>query len=182
MKARGNKLQNAARKKEQQGGSSCHQCKSRRNCSDLTYCTSNLDKKKKKCRKKYCEHCLRKFYRESPAQISERPTWKCPSCRKICCCAACRRREMRDKETGATTSSSGGASKPVTEPKIGSTTQQRPAPSMGIEYQPNTEDSPPSLYKYAINILICSRFVWLRYFVCNCLFRIEPIYSTGFIY
>jgi len=98
MKSRNNKLQSAARKKEAQGGSSCHQCKSRRNCSDLTYCTSNLDKKKKqKCRKKYCEHCLRKFYRESPAQINEKPTWKCPSCRKICCCAACRRREMRDK-------------------------------------------------------------------------------------
>lgn len=88
------------RKKSQQsapsqGGSSCHQCKSRRNCSDLTYCTSFLDNKKKKCRKKYCEHCLKKFYRELPAEASEKPTWKCPSCRKICCCAACRRREQR---------------------------------------------------------------------------------------
>lgn len=35
------------------GGSSCHQCKSRRNFVALTYCTSNLDKKNKKCRKKY---------------------------------------------------------------------------------------------------------------------------------
>lgn len=35
------------------GGSSCHQCKSRRNYVALTYCTSNLDKKNKKCRKKY---------------------------------------------------------------------------------------------------------------------------------
>ncbi len=66
------------------GGSSCHQCKSRRSFTDLTYCTSSLNKKTNKanvCRKKYCDHCL---------------TWACPSCRKICCCAACRRREVRD--------------------------------------------------------------------------------------
>eukprot|EP00471_Norrisiella_sphaerica_P001494 CAMPEP_0184481084 /NCGR_PEP_ID=MMETSP0113_2-20130426/2623_1 /TAXON_ID=91329 /ORGANISM="Norrisiella sphaerica, Strain BC52" /LENGTH=150 /DNA_ID=CAMNT_0026859991 /DNA_START=394 /DNA_END=846 /DNA_ORIENTATION=+ len=65
---------------------------------------------------------------------------------------------MRDKETGATTSSSGGASKPVTEPKIGSTTQQRPAPSMGIEYQPNTEDSPPRLNPFTAQASSTSSF------------------------
>ena len=78
------------------GGSSCHQCKSRRNYGDLSYCSSSLNKKNKNavCRKKYCEHCLKKFYRESPITANGQ-VWKCPSCRKICCCAACRRREMR---------------------------------------------------------------------------------------
>lgn len=84
------------------GGSSCHQCKSRRAWNDLTYCTSSLNKKNKNaiCRKKFCEHCLKKFYRENayPPGTSGHSgaTWKCPSCRKICCCAACRRREQRD--------------------------------------------------------------------------------------
>lgn len=58
------------------GGSSCHQCKSRRSFGDLTYCTSSLNKKNKNatCRKKYCEHCLKKFYREPPAHNSQ--TWR----------------------------------------------------------------------------------------------------------
>jgi hypothetical protein len=40
------------------GGSSCHQCKSRRSAGDLTYCSASLNKKNKNavCRKKYCEH------------------------------------------------------------------------------------------------------------------------------
>lgn len=85
------------------GGSSCHQCKSRRNYGDLTYCTSSLNKKNKSavCRKKYCEHCLSKFYRELPQKQSSlngnNSVWKCPSCRKICCCAACRRRETKQQ-------------------------------------------------------------------------------------
>lgn len=63
------------------GGSSCHQCKSRRNEVALTYCTSNLDKKNKKCRKKFCGHCLKKFYKETPQQIADKTNWKCPSCK-----------------------------------------------------------------------------------------------------
>lgn len=76
------------------GGSSCHQCKSRRNCQDLTYCTSNLKKKSKgaQCRKKYCDHCLTKFYKDV-ISLPDGPDWKCPSCRGLCCCAACRRRD-----------------------------------------------------------------------------------------
>lgn len=72
------------------------QCKSRRNFTALTYCTSNLDKKTKRCRKKFCEHCLRKFYKEQPPPHCDKNVWKCPSCRKICCCAACRRRKLRE--------------------------------------------------------------------------------------
>eukprot|EP00808_Paulinella_micropora_P030991 g78625.t1 len=82
------------------GGSSCHQCKSRRNFTALTYCTSNLDKKNKKCRKKFCGHCLKKFYKENPGTIPDKTAWKCPSCRKICCCAACRRRKQKDMGGG----------------------------------------------------------------------------------
>lgn len=88
--------QDKKKKIKGKGGSSCHQCKSRRNDSALTYCTSNLDKKNKRCRKKFCGHCLKKFYKETPQGIPDRTTWKCPSCRKICCCAACRRRKQRD--------------------------------------------------------------------------------------
>jgi hypothetical protein len=78
-------------------GSSCHQCKSRRRVDDLIFCHFVADKKSKGCRKKYCEHCLRKFYREEVSEIPDRSTWSCPSCRKICCCAACRRKEQKDK-------------------------------------------------------------------------------------
>ncbi len=78
------------------GGSSCHQCKSRRATHDLSFCTSRLDRRKT-CRKKYCDHCLSKFYKELPAGADGRSTanWVCPSCRKICCCAACRRKELK---------------------------------------------------------------------------------------
>jgi len=40
------------------GGSSCHQCKSRRSDNDLTYCTASLSKKNKNaiCRKKFCSN------------------------------------------------------------------------------------------------------------------------------
>uniref|UniRef100_A0A7S2TPP0 Zinc-finger domain-containing protein n=2 Tax=Lotharella oceanica TaxID=641309 RepID=A0A7S2TPP0_9EUKA len=77
------------------GGSSCHQCKSRRMFQDLTYCTSSLENKKKTCRKKYCEHCLTKFYNEPPLSRRDKARWVCPSCRRICCCAACRRKELK---------------------------------------------------------------------------------------
>jgi len=86
--------------------------------------------------------------------------WKCPSCRKICCCAACRRREMRDKENGtssATTTAPSHATS-ISEPRIASTTQQRPPPSMGIEYPANGHDSPPSLNPFASSASSTSSF------------------------
>lgn len=78
-------------------GSSCHQCKSRRNYADLIFCTNVVDKKNKTCRKKYCESCLRKFYREDAPTLTQKASWTCPSCRKLCCCAACRRKDQKDK-------------------------------------------------------------------------------------
>eukprot|EP00475_Leptophrys_vorax_P028386 TRINITY_DN4100_c0_g1_i1.p1 TRINITY_DN4100_c0_g1~~TRINITY_DN4100_c0_g1_i1.p1 ORF type:complete len:305 (+),score=79.19 TRINITY_DN4100_c0_g1_i1:324-1238(+) len=78
-------------------GSSCHQCKSRRNHADLIFCTNVVDKKNKGCRKKYCDHCLKKFYHEDVGEIPDKENWSCPSCRKLCCCAACRRKEQKDR-------------------------------------------------------------------------------------
>lgn len=77
---------------ESQGGSSCHQCKSRRHAQDLTFCSSSAKKNKTQCRKKYCNHCLTKFYQDIPTLRNEQG-WLCPFCRDMCCCAACRRRE-----------------------------------------------------------------------------------------
>jgi len=81
-------------------GSSCHQCKTRRPNTELTFCCRNLEAEKAKqireCRKKYCNRCLNKFYNETAPQkqvaafsVNE---WVCPSCRLICSCASCRRR------------------------------------------------------------------------------------------
>ncbi|KMS64992.1 hypothetical protein BVRB_040550, partial [Beta vulgaris subsp. vulgaris] len=63
---------------------SCHQCKSRRAIGDLIFCTNIVDKKNKHCRKKYCEGCLKKFYKEDVSDPSQRTNWSCPSCRKMC--------------------------------------------------------------------------------------------------
>eukprot|EP01006_Ploeotia_vitrea_P042008 TRINITY_DN66595_c5_g5_i3.p1 TRINITY_DN66595_c5_g5~~TRINITY_DN66595_c5_g5_i3.p1 ORF type:complete len:803 (+),score=368.70 TRINITY_DN66595_c5_g5_i3:441-2849(+) len=87
-------------------GSSCHQCKSRRDMSNLIFCCnmfkrSTKDKKRQGkrhvCRKKYCDQCLMKFYHEQPPPQRQDPqsNWPCPACRGICCCAACRRQKAK---------------------------------------------------------------------------------------
>lgn len=129
-----------------QGGSSCHQCKSRRNFTALTYCTSNLDKKNKKCRKKFCGHCLKKFYKETPQAIADKTSWRCPSCRKLCCCAACRRRKT--KEAGGPASESGAPS--AGTPKAGSSKppskkQKKSHSSTPQQEYPSDSDSDDSL-------------------------------------
>ena len=45
-----------AKGKGSKGGSSCHQCKSRRNFVALSYCCATLDKKSKRCRKYTAPH------------------------------------------------------------------------------------------------------------------------------
>eukprot|EP01006_Ploeotia_vitrea_P051044 TRINITY_DN67520_c4_g1_i2.p1 TRINITY_DN67520_c4_g1~~TRINITY_DN67520_c4_g1_i2.p1 ORF type:complete len:357 (+),score=151.10 TRINITY_DN67520_c4_g1_i2:152-1072(+) len=79
-------------------GSSCHQCKSRSQPTNLVYCKQLVQRKSKSikgnriCRKKYCPRCLRKFYHEdAPRTPEDVALWTCPSCRQKCCCAACRR-------------------------------------------------------------------------------------------
>ena len=58
----------------------------------MTFCSSSAKKNKTQCRKKYCNHCLTKFYQDIPTLRNEQG-WLCPFCRDMCCCAACRRRE-----------------------------------------------------------------------------------------
>eukprot|EP00474_Spongospora_subterranea_P010291 CRZ10749.1 hypothetical protein [Spongospora subterranea] len=96
-----------------QPGSSCHQCKSRRLLTELSFC-GNVNKKRTHadrssslspggdfteksycCRKKYCEICLKKFYGENRAIPDS--MWPCPSCRSICSCAACRRQKFKNR-------------------------------------------------------------------------------------
>lgn len=97
-----NKRSVSASSKRDGAGSSCHQCKSAKDPSMLLFCSSPAEKghRKRKCRKKYCESCLKRSY---PAGIGEPkqsnscvlksdsdPTaWTCPSCLGICVCAAC---------------------------------------------------------------------------------------------
>jgi Zinc-finger domain of monoamine-oxidase A repressor R1 len=123
----------SGQKVKKKGGSSCHQCKSRRNFSALTYCTGNLDRKNKNCRKKFCEHCLKKFYKEDPNDVKDRNLWKCPSCRKICCCAACRRRKTRE----AGSSSSSQTNTPTSSSKkhkSSSSEMKSKSRAMGVDY------------------------------------------------
>jgi hypothetical protein len=91
----------AADAKKGAPGSSCHQCKNRREAENLNFCKNRVrrasdDKKKKICRKKFCDHCLIKFNYQPISTIcadkSQMHDWTCPSCQGICVCAACRRK------------------------------------------------------------------------------------------
>jgi Zinc-finger domain of monoamine-oxidase A repressor R1 len=101
-------------------GSSCHQCKSRRTMDQLVFCCNMFNRRQKgkkraasgrekrsDCRKKYCDQCLMKFYRETPPLKRQHPSsnWPCPSCRGICRCAACRRQKERQRSRDALTMS-----------------------------------------------------------------------------
>ena len=72
-------------------GNSCHQCKTAKDANLLLFCTSAAEKgvRKRRCRKKYCESCLRRSYNPEVAFPSEQ--WVCPSCQGFCVCAACSR-------------------------------------------------------------------------------------------
>ena len=72
-------------------GNSCHQCKTAKDASLLMFCTSAAEKgvRKRRCRKKYCESCLRRSYNPEAAFPSD--NWVCPSCQGFCVCAACSR-------------------------------------------------------------------------------------------
>jgi len=88
-------------------GSSCHQCKNRRESRHLNFCrnrtrSANDDKKKKICRKKFCDHCIIKFNYQARLPPKNSRDWECPSCLGICVCAACRRKH--DPQLVGTTS------------------------------------------------------------------------------
>jgi hypothetical protein len=76
-------------------GVSCHQCKSKKLNELLVHCT-NIHRKKKDqipCRKKYCGHCLDKFYPDNGYTLIDSEHFKlCPSCLGICSCAACKKK------------------------------------------------------------------------------------------
>ena len=72
-------------------GNSCHQCKTAKDACLLLFCSSAAEKgvRKRRCRKKYCEACLRRSYNPEVAIASKQ--WVCPSCLGFCVCAACSR-------------------------------------------------------------------------------------------
>lgn len=73
-----------------QDATSCHQCKTRRVRRNLSFCTSPMGANGRPCRKKYCRHCLSKFYNDAAAPApGKKASWRCPSCNNACNCAAC---------------------------------------------------------------------------------------------
>lgn len=75
-------------------GYSCHQCKSTKRQDLLLFCSKGIsDKKKRKCRKKYCDSCLRRLYSQSVHTVEQKDMWQCPSCQYRCTCANCKRRD-----------------------------------------------------------------------------------------
>lgn len=90
-------------------------CKSRRSLAQLAFCCNLVARKTQQsssgggsnhkrpvCRKKYCDVCLNKFYKEEfPSRTGTdlaHYTWLCPSCRGFCSCAACRRNQKPSKD------------------------------------------------------------------------------------
>jgi hypothetical protein len=84
-------------------GASCHQCKTAKDPSLLFFCCSSTSGaatfsagsanlvRKRRCRKKYCDSCLKRSYSHNVSINS--PNWLCPSCLGFCVCAACGRSE-----------------------------------------------------------------------------------------
>ena len=65
--------------------------------SVLLFCCNKADKggkRKRNCRKKYCDACLRRAYNVAIEHFSQEEidTWQCPACLRKCVCAACARK------------------------------------------------------------------------------------------
>ena len=77
--------------------SSCHQCKSAKPRNSLMLCSSPAERTfngMRKCRKKYCNLCLRRCY-DCAFELGA-TRWTCPACEGLCSCASCQRgREQR---------------------------------------------------------------------------------------
>lgn len=97
---------------------SCHQCKTVKDSHELHACTNHRDTsnkkgKPRKCKKKFCEACLRRSYGQPTvdAAKAEGVSWACPSCQKLCICASCQRgpdaQSSDDDTIGAATEASG---------------------------------------------------------------------------
>ena len=101
----------AANYKPKRGqGVSCHQCKTNKDPNLLLFCGNRAEKgvRKRRCRKKYCETCLRRSYSLAVLVREDDKDWHCPSCLNACCCAACQRRDSPMDSEG--THGSDGAS------------------------------------------------------------------------
>ena len=78
-------------------GVSCHQCKTTKQTFELHFCSSQalISRKgrRRKCRKKYCDTCLRRSYSPAVLEAAHKDArmWPCPSCLGLCICAACTR-------------------------------------------------------------------------------------------
>ena len=76
-------------------GVSCHQCKTNKQTFELHFCSSQTlvswKDRQRKCRKKYCETCLRRSYPPVVLEAAHKDSklWPCPSCLGLCICAAC---------------------------------------------------------------------------------------------
>lgn len=77
---------------------SCHQCKVKKPARLFAVCNPCAQARGlHRCRKKFCDQCLRNCYGQSVAQIygpagfSQTVHWECPSCRGVCICAKCTR-------------------------------------------------------------------------------------------
>eukprot|EP01083_Nonionella_stella_P253704 872740_1 len=83
-------------------GCSCHNCKRRQNPGHLRFCEalvvgSSQQRKGRRCRKKFCSACIRKFF---PGDLTvKREAWVCPACRHECNCAACKRKSSKPSTT-----------------------------------------------------------------------------------
>jgi len=69
-----------------------HNCKTTKEPLLLYFCASLVKKgaNLKKCRKKYCEGCLRRLY--APEFADGGRWWSCPACKGCCVCASCERK------------------------------------------------------------------------------------------
>merc|ERR1719461_891240 len=94
--------------KKQSESASCHQCKTKKDVSILFYCThkkkgvNHSYSKVIKCRKKYCQSCMAKYFEVSKIEkfkkFKDSPSWSfdCPSCQNACSCRACKRKRAKN--------------------------------------------------------------------------------------
>lgn len=101
----------------------CHQCKERKRVSQ---CTNEHPR----CRRRYCEACLRTNYGERIADVLRLSTWACPCCRSLCVCAACKRRK------DALVASTLAAARALRQ-------QEGVTPADGLDYRPPPLPLPP---------------------------------------
>jgi hypothetical protein len=74
---------------------SCHQCKSTKSPTQLMFCTTIRVGKRRRCRKKFCDACLKRSHKQSLLKPNcALDKWACPSCLGSCMCANC----VRDRQ------------------------------------------------------------------------------------